>query len=451
MRLEAMRDYAIVSVVVGVIAVGGIVALRPDPAIKFEADLSRMEPEEALKELRQAEGKIVFHDNLELVFGRLSLADGDLDGARRSFLRLLSQAGPSEDILETLAGIEVTAGDLSGAAVFLRQAYDAYPTPDRRLRLGGWYRSLRMAEAERALLLSVDPTKLSAWEAERLGRLLIAAGQVDSYERLLTSFAESDIQENLAFKRRLLEFLVEAGRPMEAVVVATRWAEGPKGSEALETSVRALIGRGAIDAAILVAREGFRVIPQDGYVVLAVFANSGHGGVARILQAEWLSTRDTLSEAEWAALSLLAESTGDMRGLQSALASERKLASPRATGQALMQLVRYRGAGALVPYRQLLSEEIFKEAPLVGAAWANWRGDQPATYRHLVAAAKYPLGEWDQLIWMSLLEGLRGSPLHRTLLTGVVDNPDLRYRLRESIIPLRPADLTEAGSEEQPG
>ncbi|MGC1259692.1 MAG: hypothetical protein WA873_03425, partial [Jannaschia helgolandensis] len=74
MRLEAMRDYAIVSVVVGVIAVGGIVALRPDPAIKFEADLSRMEPEEALKELRQAEGKIVFHDNLELVFGRLSLA-----------------------------------------------------------------------------------------------------------------------------------------------------------------------------------------------------------------------------------------------------------------------------------------------------------------------------------------------------------------------------------------
>ena len=98
--------------------------------------------------------------------------------------------------------------------------------------------------------------------------------------------------------------------------MAARWIEGPQAAEALETSVRAMIGRGAINAAVLLARKGFVLAPADSHVVLPIFARSGHGGIARILQREWLATRTTLSDAEWSTLSLLAESTGDMRGLK---------------------------------------------------------------------------------------------------------------------------------------
>jgi hypothetical protein len=445
-----MRSHAMMSLVLGAVAIGGIVALRPDPGVEFEAKLSRLEPEEALKELRQAEGKMPFHGNLELLYGRLSLADGDLEAARRSFLRLRSQAALSEEVLETLAGIAVTAGDLPMAAVHLRRAYEVAPSPERRARLSGWYRSLRMPIAERQLLESVDPSELAAWEVERLGLLLVNADRIGDYEQLLSVLAEGDTDGHLAFKRRFIEFLIEGGRAGEAVVAATRWAERQQDG-ALEMAVRALIGRGAIDAAILVAREGFRVAPEDGHVVLPVFAGSGHGGVARLLQAEWLAGRAQLTDAEWATLALLAETTGDMRGLHAALATQGTTAGPGARAGAFMQFVRYRGAAALVPYRQLLSEDVFTAAPLVGAAWAAWRGDQPASFRHLVVAAKEPLGEWDQLIWMSLFDGLRGSTFHQVLLAGGVDNPDLRRRLRDSVIPPRPADFTALESEARPG
>lgn len=448
---DVMRNVVMASLALCAGALAGVMALRPDPAVRLEAELSRLEPEEALRELRGADGRVAFHDNLELLHGRLSLADGDLDRARRSFQRLHAQASPSEEVLETLAGIEAAAGDLAAAAVFLRQAHDAFPSDERRLRLGGWYQALRQPEAERDLLLSVDPTVLTAGEIERLGLLLIRDGRIDDYETLFTAMADSTVEGHLSFKRRLLEFLIEAGRPAEAVAAAARWTAVPEGGEALEASVRALIGRGAIDAAILVAREGFRLAPEESHAVLPVFARSGHGGTARILQGEWLATRATLSDAEWETLSYLAESTGDMRGLQAALASDGQMAPAPAIGQALIQFVRYRGAQALVPYRGLLNEDVFKAAPLVGAAWAGWRGDRAATFRHLVAASRQPLSEWDQLIWMSLLEGLRGSPFHRVLLAGTVDHPGLRQRLRDSVIPALPASATVSGSADRPG
>lgn len=451
MRLDGMRNFALASAALCAAAVAGVMALRPDPAVRLEAELSRLEPEEALRELRGAEGRIAFHDNLELLYGRLSLADGDLDRARRSFQRLHAQASPSEEVLETLAGIEAAAGDLAAAAVYLRQAQEAFPSADRRLRLGGWYQALRQPGAERDLLLSEDPTVLTPPEIERLGLLLIHDGRIRDYEALFTTLADSTVDGHLAFKRRLLEYLIEAGRSAEAVAAAARWTAGPQGAEALEASVRALIGRGAIDAAILVARDGFRAVPAESHKVLPIFARSGHGGIARILQGEWLATRTTLTDAEWETLSYLAESTGDMRGLQAALASGGGMAGAPAVGQALMQFVRYRGAGALVPWRGLLNEDVYKAAPLVGAAWANWRGDRAATYRHLVAASRQPLSEWDQLIWMSLLDGLRGSPFHRMLLAGAVDHPGLRQRLRDSVIPALPASAAATGSADRPG
>ncbi|QDA36749.1 hypothetical protein E4191_22020 (plasmid) [Paracoccus liaowanqingii] len=446
MGFATIRDGVMVTAVLGTLAIGGIVALRPDPGVAFEAELSRLEPEEALQRLRAAEGRIPFHDNLLLLHARLSLGDGDLDGARRLFLQLLEQAGPSDEVLETLAEIEAASGHPGRAAVFLRRAHELSPTPERRLRLGGWYRALRLAGAERALLTAAGPADLSAPEVGRLGHLLIAAGQVAQYRALLVVLADGDGAGRTAFRQRLLEHLVEEGRPAEAVAFATSWAGQAEPAETLEASVRALIGRGAIDAAILVARAGFRVAPGDGHVVLPVFARSGHGGPARLLQDEWLAGRATLSEAEWATLSALAEQTGDMRGVQQALARAGHLASPGARGQALVQVMRYRGAAALVPYRGLLDDQVLAEVPLVGAGWSAWRGDRAATYAHLLAAAGQPLGGWDQTIWMALVESLRGSPYHRALLAGAVDNPDLRQRLRDSVMPPRPADVTAAGS-----
>ncbi|MCQ0971432.1 hypothetical protein MLD63_13480 [Paracoccus sp. TK19116] len=445
MRPDVKRDFVMISLLVAAGALGGILALQPDPSVRLEAELSRLEPEDALQELREVDGRIAFDDNLELLYGRLLLADGDLDVAQRSFLTLLKRAGPSEEVLDTLAGINATAGDLKTAASYLRQAYDIFPSPERRLRLVGWYRALRQPEAERDLLLSAPPETLTTWEIERLALLLIHDERIDEYETLISSLANSDVEDHLAFKRSLLEFLVESGRSSGAVAVASHWAQEPGAAEALDVSLRALIGRGAIDAAILVARESFRLAPQDSHVVLPIFAQSGHGGIARILQNEWLASKGTLTEAEWDTLTIVAESTGDMRGLQVALSSN-LLAGAGPTSRALMQFMRYRGAQALVPYRSLMNEDVYKEAPLLGAAWSAWQGDQASTYRHLVAAGGQDQSEWDQLIWMSLLDRLKGSPFHRALLAGEAQNIGLRQRLRDSVIPARPASVTASGS-----
>ncbi|MBB1491248.1 MULTISPECIES: hypothetical protein [unclassified Paracoccus (in: a-proteobacteria)] len=439
-----MRNYAAVFLTLCGFAIAALVMLRPDPGVRFEAELSRLEPEDALFRLREAEGKFAFHDNLELLYGRLSLADGDLPSARRSFLRVLSGARPSEEVLEALAGIEIVAGDLGLAAAYLQQAYDLFPTPERRERLGLWYRSLRMADAERGVLQSVEPSRLTAWEARRLSKLLMA-GDRGVYEQLLVELAGKSGEEGLTFKKRLLEHLAETGQMAAAVQHASAWLESdPDAGAVLEVSVRSLIGRGALDPAIIVARNGFAAAPQDSHLVLPVFAKSGHGGVARILQSEWLAGRTVLSSPEWDTLLFMAETSGDLRALRSVLASHQAaLAEPAVIGRALTQFLRYRGAGALVPYRRLLSPEVQEAAPLVAAAWTGWTGDRRASYDFLLKAAQAPLSEWDQSIWMFISDGLRGSLFHRALLAGGASNADLQRRLRDSVIPARPELVTK--------
>lgn len=436
-----MRKYLVMFLILCATAISLLLLLRPDPSVRFEADLLLLEPDEALRILRASESAIIRHDNLELLHARLSLADGDIETARRSYRRLLSRVGPSVGLLETLSGLEVVAGDLRMAADYLHRAHDMEPTPGRRERLGLWYRELRMQEAERGILQSVEPARLSPWEAWRLSHLLMAAGQVGAYEALLAARAGGQDADGLAFMRRLLEFLVESDRAAAAAQYVPTWLEtGPDPGAVLETAAQSLIGRGAVDAAIAVARQGFAAAPQDGHRALPVFVKTGHGGVARILQTEWLAGRAALTPAEWDTLTFMAEATGDLRGLRAVLASDRVSHAPSpAVGRALLQFLRYQGPGAILPYRHLLGPDVQAAAPLVAAAWASWSGDREAAYGFLVKAGGLPLSEWDQEIWMSLAGGLRGSPFQRALLAGAVTDPALRKRLRDSVISPLPA------------
>lgn len=451
MQRRLSRDVAIGALVVCCGVVGGLVALRPAPEVRFEAGLAQLEPDAALLELRQAQGRMTFHDNLELLYGELLLADGDLAGARQSALRLLTRSPSTVAALDMLAEIEVIHGDLPRAVVALRRAYHAAPSAERRARLAGFYGALRMADAERALLASVAPETLTRPEIDRLSLLLIDAGQIEAYEELLAGLAAGQGPDHLVFKRRWLEYLVEGGRPADAVAAAARWLDGPDAPAVLEASVQALIGRGAVDAAIRLARVGFAAIPKDGHVALPVLARTGHGGVARMLQDEWLAGRTSLSAGDWATLTAMAESTGDLRALHAALVSGKGPAGPEATAAALMQFLRYRGPVALVPYYGLLDGAVTEKAPLLGAAWSIWRGDRAGGYRELVAAVQQPLSDWDQLIWMSLAEALRGTSFHRQLLAGAAAHPGLRQRLREAVTPARPLDALAAGAAPKPG
>ena len=451
MQQRLSRDVAIGALILCCGVGAGLVAMRPSSEVRFEARLAQLEPDAALLKLHEAQGVITFSDNLELLYARLLLADGDLEGARQSVMRLLARSPFSVATLDMLAEIEMVGGDLPRAIVALRSAYNAEPSAERRSRLAGWYGALRMTDAECALLASVTPTVLSRPENDRLSLLLIKTGRVSEYQDLLSGLAEGDGPDHLVFKRRWLEHLVESGRPADAVTAASRWANGPNAAAVLETSIQALIGRGAINAAIRLARIGFAIAPADGHVALPALARSGHGGVARMLQAEWLAHRQRLSADDWGTLTAVTESTGDLNGLHAAFASGKGLASPEATADALMQVLRYRGPEALLPYRGLLERSVTDHAPLLGAAWAMWRGDRVTGYHHMLSAAQQPLSNWDQLIWMSLAEGLQGTPFYRQLLAGAIDHPGLRQRLRDSVIPARQLDVSATGSVQKPG
>jgi hypothetical protein len=146
--------------------------------------------------------------------------------------------------------------------------------------------------------------------------------------------------------------------------------------------LEALIGRGAIDEA---SRFAWRVLARDpgaGSVLVTTLVRSGHGGIAREIQQVWIDVDSDFSRSDWQELSTAAEISGDLRGLHQSLALHglSSLRKGELAGKAFLQILRYRGAAALVPWQGLLTEDILAEEPLVAAAWASWRRRPQETY-----------------------------------------------------------------------
>ncbi|TNC74975.1 hypothetical protein [Rubellimicrobium roseum] len=436
-----MQRYAFALFAICAVAVYAILVLRPDPAVEFEAELSGMEPAEALARLEARDGRVDLTENLRLLQARLATAAGDLDAARAAYEEIIATGSPTARLFDELADVAALSGDLAAAAAFKARAQDMEPQADRRQALGYWYRLLGDEAEETRLLVATAPERLTDFERERLAALLLARGETDAYRDLHMAISETGGEGALAARRRLLELGIDAGRPDEALELALGWFRmEPHRKEGLDASLRTLVGRGALDQAVRLATVAVGTDPEIGPVPVTAFIDTGHGGIGRRLQALWLAGDAGLDGQDWQALVRVAERTGDLTGLREALAraSHRRSpdgiaadAPPPAT--VFLQFLRYQGARALLPYQGAMTSQTFEGAPLVGAAWYGWLRQPTATYDYLLAAAEGPLTDWDRAIWMSVASDLRGTPFFRSLLAGAPRDAGLRELLSRDV------------------
>jgi hypothetical protein len=431
-----MRRYALSLLAVCGLAILTIALLRPDPAVRLEASLALLEPEAALSRLERARGHLAFTENLHLAHARLAVAAGDLKQSAESYARILAETGPKAAIFDDLAQVALLSGNMPGAAEWMEKAHAAEASDTRRQTLGYWYRILRDSARERALLEGTPPTELTAFERDRLAELLLAAGRRDDYRDLLVELSRQDDAPD--YRVRLLQFLIESGEKRRALQTALRWhADAQDDLDQTAALLEALIGRGAIDEA---SRFAWRVLARDpgaGSVLVTTLVRSGHGGIAREIQQVWIDVDSDFSRSDWQELSTAAEISGDLRGLHQSLALHglSSLRKGELAGKAFLQILRYRGAAALVPWQGLLTEDILAEEPLVAAAWASWRRRPQETYDHLLRASQSALVDWDRTIWLSIAQDLRGTPYYQALLAGTPGDARLRDEIRATLMP----------------
>jgi tetratricopeptide (TPR) repeat protein len=384
--------------------------LRLSPAQRFEADLSNLTPQAAIERLAAAEGQGPLDQNLELRLGELSLRAGDILTAQRVFERLGARPRLTGFAEEKLAELAMLEGKLAQAAQHLNKAYRFNPTPKIRKQLGGWYRALRDTMGEFQVLSSVPSAALDPFEASRLVDLLAAATRYDVLERTLASLANQEDGNSAHWRARLIDFLLDAGRPSDAVAQARGWIAMDSDGTVLSTSVAALLARGAVREATTLAVEALARRPKSAHVAILRFVERGYVGVALALEAEWLAELGAPDARAWATIVEVAAGTGNIDGIHTALDYTRgSPMEPATVAAALGQVLRYRGPRALFSERAWITPPVVEQAPLLAAAIAAEAGLQRSLYDALVSAAALPLQDWELKIWLSLAHRLRGT------------------------------------------
>lgn len=183
------------------------------------------------------------------------------------------------------------------------------------------------------------------------------------------------------------------------------------------------------------ALSALGVAPDTSYQLIAVFLDGGHQGRAFAIQQAWLAKIDAVPTQAWATLINVAERTGNLGGLRTALAKAAPHAVPTADlSAALLQFLRYQGVQSLFPQAAYLRSDVLTQQPLIGAAWAAAQGKQREAARFLAASATTPLTEWDWLIWENIAASLRGSPAYQQLLTSAPETGRARQMLQRAFM-----------------
>lgn len=427
-----MRSYLLGLMCLAVLSVLGLTLVQPSREVRIETEVSHMSPEVGLARLERARAEIAFPENLDLLHARLLAGAGRLDEARGLYASVIERRGATPVLHDELARIETLRGDLKAAGDHLRAAHSAGPSAKRRGILGLHLRATRRTAEEATLLSSVPVAALTAFERSRLAQLLAAAGDLPAYEAVLRAAAALDDASAGRFRAALLSYLMETARGGDAVAVALDWIGAARAPDAvLGEALRTLLGRGARDEAAALAFSAVMRTPGLGAVSPSVFAESGHGGLARALLGAWLHADRALGAEDWGALAAFAARTGDLGELRAALIAHPEVEPP---AEVFMVLLRYRGPAAVVPFAGRISTAALAERPLLAAALATARGRHVGAHAALRDAAGTGLSDWDLAIWAGLAGSLSGTGFLAALAADPAPGPAERATL---IAPLR--------------
>ena len=418
--------------VFGVLILAGLAVLAartlfPDRNLRLEAGLARLTPGAAFDrlEVEVATGQPLgaylsfLRAELAAVMGRDAVAVASLDA-------LAAGGTQSAELAEARAALALRAGDDMAVARFLAEAQRLSPDPARRQQLGFLYRRLRDAGAEHALLAAEEPASLTAFEQMRLADLLAATGERDAEARVLRAILAANTDQAPEAAIRLTLVLLANGEPGELVAEARGWIDRPGASGLITAMSRALAAAGV--AAEPLARDLAAAAPQAWPLLVMALTDGGQMAAARAVLIEGLSGLRSLQPAEWQALLQYSERSGDLGPLHGVLASFAVGAVP---GTALMPVLRYHGAAALLPYRQHMTDEVLASVPLVAAGWAAVRQAPEQAYTALRQGASLITTPQDRALWRNIAASLAQSGVETRLRQAQASDPALRAMFRD--------------------
>ena len=404
-----------------------LLALHPKPSLQLEGEIAMLEPAVALQRL-DAAADIDFDRNLALTHAALARDAGEFQVAQNVLRRIQSKGQDSPEIEMMLADASRHSANPDAETDHIAAAYALAPSSQLRQRLGLAYRAYRMPAQERLLLLSVAGEDLTSHESARLADLLRQNRQFAQLEMLYRNRADGDGPDADTAKQRVVNFLLESGRLTEAQMLALHWFDASgRDQHILQTAIPAFVNWGALDGAMALALSALQVAPTTSYQLILVFLDGGHQGRALEFQKAFIEGARTIPDEAWPTLVDIAARTGNLAGLRMALSKTPPAAL--ATDQlsaVLLQFLRYQGVQSLNPLAGYLRQDVLKNAPLVGAAWAASHGNQLDAAAYLIGASKRDLTDWDWQIWANVAKSLRGSPAYQMLLADAP--PESRAR-----------------------
>ena len=407
---------------VALLVLWAAIAFFPDRNLQLEAEIARLHPEAALARLdaelaagRPLGANLAFRQaELAAMIGRDAQAVGILDA--------LAMAGtPSAEMADARASLALRLGQRTAAAAFLAEAQQLAPDADRRQRLGYLYRQLRQARAERGLLAATDTADLTPFERFRLVDLLTANGDPAAAATLLDAIIALDKTAAPDAVARLTLALLDQDAPGRLEAAARLWLDRPDAAALIEVMGRTLAAAGI--AAGPLARNLAAAVPRARPVLVMALTDGGQMAAARAVQTDWIAESRSLQPAEWAASSHYAERSGDLSVLQIALLSD---AAGTAPGSALLPILRYQGAEALLPYRRHLTPDLLAATPLVAAGWAGFRQAPDLAYVALLAAAQGTVLPQNRALWRNIAASLAQSGVEARLRAAQAGDPALQ-------------------------
>ena len=411
----------------GVTAIGALVALR-DGDLGTEAALAALPPEAALEHLAALPRPMP--PQLTYLYAQLLAEDGQGPRAETVLTDLADRAGPTQAVLTALADLALRRGDAARALDLLGRADAVQADADRLHRRAALARDLGRDADERVLLQAIGANALAPHEALRLADLLAWAGDAAAVEALAQARIRRGETDAPPMAQRLALSTLGRDAPQVLAGAIAGWPAGPAGESLLTAAMPALAARPR--AAGDVARQVSAADPDRRLALIRAMSRAGLGAAVRDVMADHMALHDRPGPAEWEALTLHADRTGDLSFLERYIGSTPAAEVPVS---ALVPLVRYRGVGALAGHRAVVGDGArLASVPVIAAAWQLWQQRPDLALAALAEGARRgpPEDEAEARLWRSLARQLEPWGLWDRLRAQAQDDPALAAWMGES-------------------
>lgn len=336
--------------------------------------------------LKEIQGDVV--GALQDLDAFLAIRPGDLAARKRQAVFLL-QTGQLDRYLSTLAMLAV-----------------AQPTTERILQLLALYRLHGRFDDELALLRQQAGKRPEDHvHLQRLGALLAERHEWLDAERWLRLAARSAPADDHEGRLLLLDVLIQNKRGSDIAKQPLAWMKAWRSPYLTGRLITKLAEAGLGAPAAELARASVDLMPASAFEIAGVLTQKGQPAVALEMLARWVAGEANPSRKDLRDFVYACGRAGDAAmPLRKLLEFVRIGAPPLLQGDLAEELAQAYGKGILASIRPLLSMEVLRAKPLLGADLALFEGNGQLARWFLSQADLSGMPPAQRTEWLALLQ-----------------------------------------------